>query len=175
MEFYEVNYIVLYFTRFRFDKALKKKDKVFFVIIQNCMNIIPFLWIVSVMIGNNTLIMDLSPWYRNGTMFPLIILWPESALTNDLMRIVFIFYLILALLPINIMLNKHKHIKIAYFSFILTILFRIVLINLSFVDSIFFILPNLGIIFSLIQNLFFVFIVVVGRGITNENNSIIAK
>jgi hypothetical protein len=49
------------------------------------------------------------------------------------------------------------------------------LTNLSFSESIFYMLPTLGIVSSLIQDLFFVSIILVGKGITDDVHSIIAK
>jgi hypothetical protein len=178
LSFYEISYMIVYFNKFRFNRPIKVADKVFTVITQGLIYTIPILFLFALTLGGNNLGVDLKPFYYNHSYLVLSHTLPESPLSQKLIEIIFILYVLLALIPIKTIWQKHWLIKTTYILFLTTIFFKIGCSNFIFVSKDILQMINSFYRFGLniSFNLFFIFMYFTGRFIlVKSDNTIISE
>jgi hypothetical protein len=168
LSFYEIAYTVLYFSRFRYLKAIKVSDKLGTICIQALLYLIPIMFIIFLYIGNsNTGNYDLTPYLNGGSIIYLTHRLPEAKYVNTFMSNVYFIYIIISLITIKNILNKSKLVIVSYSIFIFSIVIKILLSKFIFMPSL-----MLDIIDRILLNFtldaFFIIMIFTGRHVLNE-------
>jgi hypothetical protein len=127
LSFYETAYFIMYFNRFRFSRAVKERDKVFAIVIQTILFVVPAIYVVCVYLGDNSPhTYDLSALYeKNKTILSLMHTVPELPFADSLIKNIYGTFFILAMIPVRKVWNKQIEVKFAYIAFASSVFFKI--------------------------------------------------
>jgi hypothetical protein len=172
LSFYEIAYIVLYFSRFKYLRAVKTTDKILSIVTQSLLYLIPIMFIVFLYMGNsNGRDFNITPYLQSGTITYLTHRLPEAEYIDLFLSYVYIAYFVISIISLrNIILYKSKTVLASYGVFMFSIIIKRVLLGLS--TEIFgkfdhFLLSLLGLTLSV----FFVLMIFTGRYVLNGYNS----
>jgi hypothetical protein len=171
LSFYEITHLILYYTKFRFVRAIRISDKIFFIVFQIALYLTPILFTLAIYINTYNHNFDLTPYYKSyTTILVLIHQLPELEIANTSIVFLYFIFIILALIPIKTINKKNKFIKASYIVFIMSIIYRLVCAKLTLMSSDLLLLLNTIYRYSLNISviLFYIFIFFMSRGDSND-------
>lgn len=170
------DFFILYFTRFRFVRAIKVNDKITSMLMQIFVYSLQFAFIFSLILGPKYDNPDLYEYIKFGNFSHILYQFPENPATDKFIDYVFICFFALSLVPIRTILSKHIIIKVMYFIFLSIIvqtifhLFNIVSNSMSPLY-----ISIIHIIITISNNVMFILLIFTGRLLNDNNKHIVSK
>jgi hypothetical protein len=126
LAYYEVAYLMIYFCRFKFNKAVRTSDKLYTLVSHSLLYIVPVIFLLFLYIGNTNprTVLDVS---NLPSILPLTHQLPESTIVNSFMEYIFIIFFLLAIPPLKNIFTKDISIRISYLLLIVSIIFKLFL------------------------------------------------
>jgi hypothetical protein len=162
LSYYSAVYFVIYFSRFRFIRAVKTGDKIFTLISHTILYVVPIIFLTFLYFGNSN---SHNYDYTNiHSILPLTHQLPEATLANFSMGFIFVLILVLAIIPVKTIFVQKISIRISYIFLIASIFLKSLFSFFSIFDLEFSRVSLSFVLIGLFASFFFV-----GRSLRNES------